>query len=112
NLISFERHRHAARPAARARELVALYLNRVFLFRPCLELRAAEEEVVLVDDVIAVRRELLGGAHIPLVEHDDSWRERECIRAVGPLFALLVDRFLSAAVNRVEIEAVWLQLRQ
>ena len=66
-------------------------LDRVLLVGPRLQLRAAEEEIVFVDDVVAVRGQLLGGAHVALVEQDDARREREGVRAVGPLLALLID---------------------
>src|SRR5581483_2705957 len=81
DLIALERHRHAARPAAGARQLMTLNLNRVLLPGPELELRAAEEQVVLVDDVVAMRRELLGRAHVAFVQHHDSGSERERVRA-------------------------------
>src|SRR6185436_3616642 len=111
-VLALERHGHAARPAARARQLIARDLQRVLLVRPRLELRPPEEEIVLVDDVIAVLRQLLRRAHIALVPEDDPGRERERVRAVRPLLPLLIDRAAPAAVDRLEIDPLLLQRRE
>ena len=87
-VFSLQRHGHAARSTARTRELVPLQLNGVFLRAPRLELRSPEQEIIFVDDVVAVLRELLRGADVSLVKKNDSGRERERVGSVGPLLAL------------------------
>ena len=88
-ILSLERHRHAARAAACAGELVSLDLNRILALGPALELHAAEQEVVLVDDVVAAPAQFVRGPRVSLVEDDDAGRQSERVRAVRPLFPLL-----------------------
>ena len=59
--------------------------------------------------MISVFRQLLGRPDVALVEQHDARRERERVCAISPLLALLIDRFLSATVNRIEIELRFLQ---
>src|SRR5258706_4074871 len=108
-LLALERHGHAARAAPSTRQLVAGHLNRVLGISPRLQFRASEEKVILIDDVIPVRGQLLGRADVALVTKNDPWRKREGVSAVGPLLALLIDRASAAAVDRLEIEPPFFQ---
>src|SRR5258706_8357370 len=108
-LLALERHGHAARSAARARQLVAGHLDRVLGIGPRLQLGPSEQEVILVDDVIPVRGQFFGRTDIALVEKDDSGREREGVGPVGPLLALLIDRAPPPAVDRLEVEPAFFE---
>src|SRR5512140_3142005 len=85
HLFPVQWHGHATWAAARARQLVSLHLQRVLLVRPGLELGTTEEKVILIDDVIAVARQLLGRAHVSLVQQDDSRSKGEGVGSVRPL---------------------------
>src|SRR5260370_39530928 len=90
NVIALERHRHAARSTARARQFVTLDLNRILLLRPRFQLVAAEKQIVFVNDLIAVRRQLFGGSHVSLVKHHLSSHEGGAGGAAVAFFPLSI----------------------
>src|SRR5512143_3452219 len=95
--IAYERHRHAARPPARAGQLGRREQDRVLAAFPQVERLPSEQEIVVRDDRVPLANEGIRGALVPVVAENDAGRERERVRAVGPLFALLVDRIGAAA---------------
>src|SRR6185295_10076606 len=106
-ILPDERHRHAARPAPGPRELVRGEAHDGLVRQ--VELAPPEEEIRLFDDRIAGARELLGRLDVAVVEEDDAGRDREGVRAVGPLLPSLGDRVGSAAAHRREVDLLPLQ---
>ena len=72
----------------------------------------AEEEVVFVDDLVTRPGELFRGALVAVVDEDHAGRQREGVRAVGPLLAPLRDRVVAAAADRPQVELLRLQRRE
>src|SRR5215468_5842253 len=110
--LAHEGHRHAPRPSAGAGELVGRETDRVPARLLEIERLAPEEQVRLVDDLVAGLRELVGRLLVAVVRQDDARREREGVGAVGPLLAALGDRILAAAQDGFEIELLGLERGQ
>src|SRR5688500_1386953 len=93
--VPFERHGHAARAAARPRQLAAREGDGGGA--------AAEvgrrERLLLGEHAPAARGEPVGRVAVLVVEEDDPGRHGEGVRAVGPLLPLLVEEVAAAAAG-------------